>query len=43
MESCTTTLKSLEEADFMVFKAKWLAYEIAVGIHEKTEEVSWLF
>jgi hypothetical protein len=28
MESCTTTLKSLEEADFMVFKAKWLAYKI---------------
>jgi hypothetical protein len=43
MASCTPTLKSLEEDDFMVFKAKWTAYENAAGIHEKTEEVKLAF
>jgi hypothetical protein len=38
MASCAPTLKSLEEDDFIVFKVKWIAYEIAAGIHEKTDE-----
>jgi hypothetical protein len=36
-------LKSLEEDDFMVFKAKWIACEIAAGIHEKPEEAKLAF
>jgi hypothetical protein len=43
MARCTPTLKSLEEDEFTVFTAKWIAYEIGAGIHEKTKEITLAF
>jgi hypothetical protein len=43
MASSGPTLKSLEEGDFMGFKTKLMAYEIAAGIHKKNRSLVGFF